>query len=93
MNELLKKERELRNNTRRSAIGRAYIDEAKAGPCTDCGQTFPSVCMAFDHLDPDDKYRGVAQMLCFSVETIQKEIDKCELVCHNCHALRTRDRR
>jgi hypothetical protein len=91
MNELKTRERVLRNNTRRAAIGRAYIDAAKAGPCTDCGLTFDSVCMSFDHLG--DKYLGVSQMLCFSVERIQEEIDKCELVCHNCHAIRTRDRR
>ena len=47
---------------------------------------------AFDHLDPSQKSFGLskdqAQKNC-SQELIDKEIAKCELVCHNCHAYRT----
>ena len=72
-----------------------YIASVKEGvPCADCGTVFPPVCMDFDHIG-DDKYKSVASMVGagHSIETIQKEIDKCELVCANCHRLRTHNRR
>ncbi len=55
----------------------------------DCGQCFPPYVMDFDHLI--DKVDAVAHMTknSLSLETIQKEIDKCELVCSNCHRVRT----
>ena len=28
-----------------------------------------------------------------AIETVKKEIDKCELVCANCHSIRTEQRR
>lgn len=72
---------------------RFYIDELKKTPCTDCGQTFDPVCMDFDHIGTDKlleisklRYQNV------SLETIQAEIDKCELVCACCHRLRTKHR-
>ncbi len=80
-------------NRRMYAQGRAYVDEAKRVPCTDCGQVFDPVCMDFDHLDPTTKTRTVAQMTNFSIKRIQEEIDKCEVVCSNCHRLRTKKRR
>lgn len=70
-----------------------YVDALKLNPCTDCGQTFHPAAMQFDHLG--DKIAAVSYMVSrpVSIKTLQKEIDKCELVCANCHAIRTHDRR
>jgi hypothetical protein len=46
----------------------------------------------FDHLR--DKKYNVSRMIHdgFSWKAIQKEIEKCEVVCANCHRLRTHNR-
>jgi len=68
--------------------------QLKSAPCTDCGGVFDPVCMEFDHLPQFTKVRNVSQMISQQAprETVLKEIAKCELVCSNCHAIRTRDR-
>lgn len=60
-------------------------------PCDDCGLHYPSVCMDFDHRDPKQKVIGIAQAVNrgWSWEKLQTEIDKCDLVCSNCHRMRT----
>lgn len=56
-------------------------------PCTDCGNYYPYYVMDFDH-QKDKKYQ-IANMTAQSWELIEKEINKCELVCANCHRIRT----
>jgi hypothetical protein len=77
------------------ARNKAYVDEVKSGPCTDCGGRFPTVCMHFDHLDGATKEFEISWAIArtFSLERIKLEIEKCELVCANCHAVRTERRR
>lgn len=70
------------------------LAELKAAPCTDCGGRFPAVCMDFDHVR--DTKRGNVSVLVtggYSLESILREIAKCELVCANCHRVRTARRR
>lgn len=69
-----------------------YVRIKKDAPCKDCGQKFHHSAMDFDHIN-SDKHREVARMADYSVEKVQKEIDKCELVCANCHRVRTWTRR
>jgi hypothetical protein len=66
------------------------IEQAKDKPCLDCGRKFPRVAMDFDHVRGEKK-RGIAQMVngAWSIETLLAEIAKCELVCANCHRVRT----
>ena len=69
------------------------ILDAKSRPCADCGISYPTWIMQFDHLK-DKKYH-VSQMLSsqYSIKTIKAEVEKCEIVCANCHANRTYQRR
>jgi Family of unknown function (DUF6510) len=72
------------------------VDALKGGrPCADCGGLFPPVCLDFDHLPQFQKRMGVAEMVshCRTWVTIEAEIAKCELVCANCHRIRTTERR
>lgn len=58
----------------------------------DCGGEFHPVCMQFDHRGDDKKYKNISKMTNYSMERIMEEIAKCDLVCANCHALRTYNR-
>jgi hypothetical protein len=62
-------------------------------PCADCGQVFDPVCMDFDHIC-GDKNDNVGSMVGrgMSVDRIKAEVEKCELVCANCHRVRTSKR-
>ncbi len=69
---------------------RMFMNELKSGPCIDCGKLFAPECMDFDHLDgykreciEFNELRGAAK------SKILAEIAKCELVCSNCHRIRT----
>lgn len=73
--------------------GRVLVRTAKAGPCMDCGIKWPYYVMHFDHV------RGVKlfniahwQRLGKNAEEIEAEIAKCDVVCANCHAIRTHER-
>lgn len=71
----------------------AQVTELKRMPCTDCGQCFDPVCMDFDHLPQHTKRMDVATLLRRgSARAVFEEIAKCELVCANCHRLRTKKR-
>lgn len=71
--------------------GRAYIATFKDVPCMDCGGVFPPECMDFDHVR-GTKLRPLAMMCGHSKEKIQAEMAKCDVVCSNCHRIRTKSR-
>jgi hypothetical protein len=63
-------------------------------PCTDCGDVFHHSAMTWDHLPGTEKRAEVSTLLQrHSRKQILEEIAKCELVCANCHAVRTYNRR
>lgn len=69
----------------------AEIQKLKAGPCTDCGGSFPYFVMDFDHRDPATKFLDVSLMVkrMFAWDKVLAEVAKCDLVCVRCHRLRT----
>lgn len=70
-----------------------FLNELKdSEPCSDCKERFPSVCMDFDHVETGKRY-SLAQMSNHSRERIWEELRRCELVCCNCHRVRTKKRR
>ena len=74
---------------------KAYVDNIKATtPCTDCGRIYAPYIMQFDHV-VDGKRGAVANLVRegVSIQTLDAEIAKCELVCGNCHAERTHSRK
>jgi hypothetical protein len=58
--------------------------------CTDCGISDIRL-LEFDHLDPQTKTKAVARFISggYSWDRLLEEINKCEIVCANCHRLRT----
>ena len=73
---------------------RQWIFSLKNRPCIDCGGVFHPECMDFDHMDHDEKELCISAMYRrnFSREKILAEVDKCEVVCSNCHRMRTKAR-
>lgn len=69
----------------------AYVNAAKAKPCGDCGGVFHHTAMDFDHVDSSTKKYDVSRLAHsrVSIAMISAEIAKCELVCANCHRVRT----
>lgn len=74
---------------------RNFVEKAKDIPCKDCRRKFPPYAMDFDHREPEHKHMCVGRMatLSPSLSTLQKEIDKCDVVCANCHVIRTEKER
>jgi hypothetical protein len=61
-------------------------------PCMDCGQQYPYYVMEFDHVR-GEKVANIADMINKNTTLrVWDEIEKCELVCANCHRLRTHAR-
>lgn len=66
-----------------------YLQGLKSRPCTDCGVSYHPYVMDFDHVR-GTKVRAVSQYNSFkSLDEIKQELLKCELVCANCHRVRT----
>lgn len=60
--------------------------EYKGGKCAICGYNRCMRALVFHHIDETKKdfgfsYKGV----CRNWELVKKELDKCVLVCSNCH--------
>ena len=59
--------------------------------CTDCGYNANPEALDFDHLE--DKKMAVAHGTLASWPKVLNEMAKCEIVCANCHRIRTGQRR
>jgi|TARA_R110001583_G_scaffold125752_1_gene277323 hypothetical protein len=57
--------------------------------CTICGWKESIWGLHFDHIDPKKKKSSVSEMTGHSIESLKKEIRKCNLLCANCHSIRT----
>lgn len=71
-----------------------WYKELKNNPCVDCGQVFHPAAMQWDHLPTFSKNDTISIMYRkgYGKNRILKEIEKCELVCANCHCIRTFNR-
>lgn len=68
------------------------VDRLKAVPCQDCAGLFHFAAMDFDHVRGEKKF-NVAMGASFSKSALLEEIAKCDVVCSNCHRIRTYKRR
>jgi len=59
----------------------------KEGPCTDCKEQFHPAAMQWDHLPGKEKVIDLARVM--TKKQFLEEVKKCELVCANCHSVRT----
>ena len=79
---------------RRYKDRRAWLDAIKSRPCADCGGIFDPCVMDLDHVPSRGKklYNGFKNNLYRSMAVIEAEVAKCDVVCANCHRLRTHRR-
>ena len=57
------------------------------GVCKQCHGTFHPAIFEFHHRDPTTKDADPSKLFNRSWERILEEIDKCDLLCANCHRL------
>lgn len=69
-----------------------FIKSLKEVPCKDCGNSYPYYVMDFDHVIGNKRFT-IGQNKTLSIETLKQEIKKCEIVCANCHRIRTFNRK
>lgn len=62
--------------------------EYLGGVCKDCGGSFPPCVFDFHHLDPKEKEYSPSFLKNCTWEKFKKELDKCVLLCSNCHRIR-----
>lgn len=88
-----------REPTSRWKSNKKFVDQVKLTiqKCTDCQRLVTeNTCRGFDfdHVDEETKEAIISHLVVVAdIETIKKEIDKCELRCANCHMKRTNKRR
>lgn len=57
----------------------------KGGKCVVCGYSRCHAALDFHHLDPSKKEFGIGGKRCKTFLHIKEELDKCVLLCANCH--------
>ena len=83
------KEKHLQNVKERKdaarEVARQYAwDYLSTHPCIGCGEDNP-VVLEFHHRSDKDMAVGYMVSAGFSIARIQQEIDKCDVLCANCH--------
>jgi len=58
----------------------------KGGKCEICGYDKCIAALDFHHINPNEKSPNWKRMRAWTTEKVKKEVDKCQLVCRNCHS-------
>lgn len=60
--------------------------ELKGGKCQKCGNSYHFSVYDFHHRDPIQKEFEISQQIVnISIEDLLPEVEKCDLLCSNCH--------
>lgn len=71
---------------------REMKEERLAAGCVDCSITDRRV-LNFDHRNPSEKLFNIGTGFGHSIKSIIAELNKCDVVCRNCHAIRGYERK
>jgi len=75
------------SSTRRRRLIKQKAVDYKGGKCERCGYNKSNAGLTFHHLNPEEKEFGIAaDGKHRKWEIVKKEVDKCSLLCLNCHA-------
>lgn len=80
----------VQRETKREALQRV-VQERKNSPCADCGKTYPHYVMDMDHREREKKSFNIADGIrtLVAMDKMLLELNKCDVVCSNCHRIRT----
>ena len=76
----------VRNDRQRQKLQEWYQKYKATLACQRCGENHPAT-LVFHHRNPSEKEVTIAQAVRsgWSIERIQEEIQKCNVLCTNCH--------
>jgi hypothetical protein len=90
----------IRKGNKKDKIKAFVLDYKQTHNCVTCGQKFPHYVMDFHHREPLDKSFGIAEAYCssknkgkYNIDLVVDEMAKCDLLCANCHRIRTHEER
>ena len=84
-------QRALEWQAKRSKEVGALLDAYKLSHgCAVCGYNSNTVALDFDHIDPNTKLFNIGRSRAkVSLEALWKEVAKCQVLCANCHRIKT----
>lgn len=68
----------------------AKVAEMKlSSGCNECGFDEHPAALEFHHTNPESKFNDISHMITqgYSMDRIYQEIEKCEILCSNCHKI------
>lgn len=83
----------LDRNVRSYMKRRELVRQIKSRACADCGIQYPFYVMDFDHRQGETKEYELNRIDRMTKRALLREIEKCDVVCANCHRVRTYKRR
>ncbi|HQU85871.1 MAG TPA: hypothetical protein PKY59_22265 [Pyrinomonadaceae bacterium] len=81
-----------RTKNKRIEIRKYILSVLQTNICADCGISDWRV-LEFDHKDRKSKKFNLADSTQYSLNKVKDEIAKCDIVCANCHNIRTIEQR
>lgn len=79
------------NKRHRPSVAAQIVDYLELHPCVECGNDDVLV-LEFHHLDPAEKDFTIGNAVAkrrLSWKRVQREIEKCQVLCANCHKRKT----
>lgn len=81
------KHQNYKSQSERGKLRRSEFINLKGGKCLICGYNKNNAALSFHHTEDNDKEFKLSIRECSnnSIETLLKELEKCILLCANCH--------
>ncbi len=87
------KETYIANARKREREMQQFVWAEKSKPCMDCNVQYSPWVMQFDHRPDEVKVADISKIINRGSWTkLKEEIAKCDVVCANCHVIRTATR-
>ena len=82
-----------RSNISKAKKRREMWEIKEKSGCIDCGEMYPHYVLEFDHREGEEKLGSVSDLYAkWGREVGLSEAKKCDIVCANCHKIRTYNR-
>lgn len=78
--------------TKRRRNIKLILVEEHGSICSDCNTEYPPFVLDFDHREPAEKSFTISASTVLGIDRLRTEAEKCDLVCSNCHRIRTHKR-